>query len=333
MSVFSESATLLPLRPKVSVQPKRVAELPATDQLSILILPDLHIPSSSPRQKQLLLDNRGFLDRHDWVVLLGDVTNCYGTASEYVHVNKFISDLDRPYSVVNGNHEFVFSPMTDGAPDFGSKWEHGTTEQQQRQMNRFNTFYGFETCYQAARHPLAGLILLGLDSIGPDDSGMMSAEHQEWLARSLANMRDLPILIFSHFPVQDDRLDNVRYYEPGRRPYYQPSPAVQRELESRRPPTFWFSGHVHFCPPHPLAKPYRTEMGIWQVHCPDARGYGRPHNQSWTPERYDGLFARSVRLEKNRLSIVTTDLISESECEHAEFDLSQPSQDCLLKSK
>ena len=310
----------------------RAGELTRADQLSVLILPDLHIPSSFSKQKKLLLDNRGFLDRHDWVVLLGDVTNCYGTPREYEHANRFISNLGRPYSVVNGNHEFIFSPMADDAPDFGSKWEHGSAEQQQRQMNRFNDFYGFESCYQAARHPLAGLILLGLDSIGPDDSGIMSEEHQRWFERSLASMRDQPVIVFSHLPIQDQRLDRIRYYEPGRRPYYQPSPAVRHELECRTAPTFWFSGHVHFCPPHPLSKPYRTEMGIWQVHCPDTRGYGRPHNQSWTPERYDGLFARSLLLKKGRLSIITTDLVTDSECDRGEFDLSQPSRDCLMNS-
>ena len=125
-----------------------------------------------------------------------------------------------------GNHEFVFSPMLDDAPDFGSKWEHGTPEQQLSQLDRFNAFYGLESCYQSVRHPLAGIVMLGLDGIGPDDSGRMTEQHQQWLEQSLVSMRDLPVLVFSHFPIQDNRLRSHPLLRViGARPHFQPSPS------------------------------------------------------------------------------------------------------------
>ena len=254
----SISMTTVSAFDQVKVPPARVAQLPLAAALSILILPDLHIPSAGQRQKQLLLDNRQFLDHHDWVVLLGDVTNCYGTPLEYRHVDRFIEALGRPYSVVNGNHEFTFSPMIDGDSDFGKKWEHGTPEEQRAQLERFNHFYGIDSCYQSARHPLAGFTLLGLDAIGPDDSAVMSDEHQNWFEQSLVEMRELPLLVFSHFPFQDSRLDNIRYYVPGRRPYYIPSQAVPPRVGKSHATDFLAPGHVHFRPTHPLATPYKT---------------------------------------------------------------------------
>jgi hypothetical protein len=304
----------------VKVPPVRLAQLPAQGDLSMLILPDLHIPSARSQQK-LILQHRRFLDRHDWVMLLGDVTACYGTPGEYDQVNQFIAALDRPYSVINGNHEFSFAVMFENSGQYGKKWERSSPAVQQSQLERFNRFYRMESCFQSARHELAAFITLGVDGIGPDDSGLLNDQHEQWFAESLAQSRDLPLLVFAHFPLQDSRLDNIRYYEPGRRAYYIPGPAVLRELQSREQPTFWFSGHLHFRPPHALSQAYETETGVWQIHCPDCRGYGRPNNQKWSPQHYDGLFVRSLQLESNRLSVVTTDLHHDLECGREEFDL------------
>src|SRR5690606_7086855 len=72
--------------------------------------------------------------------------------------------------------------------------------------------------------------------------------------------------------------------------------------------TFWFSGHVHFAPGHPLWQPYQTEEGVWQVHCPDGWGFGRPDDENWRPAHHDTLFVRSLLLEPQRLSLRTVDL-------------------------
>jgi hypothetical protein len=306
---------------KVSVPPIPLAQLPAAQDLfSILVLSDLHIPSAKGQQK-LLLENREFLDRHDWVMLLGDVTACYGTPAEYGQVNSFIETLDRPYSVINGNHEFSFALMLEESGQYGKIWERSSPAVQRSQLRRFNRFYGIDSCFQTARHDVAAFVTLGVDGIGDDDSGLLNDDHERWFAQSLERSRDLPLLVFAHFPLQDSRLDRIRYYEPGRRAYYIPGPTVRRELESRSHPTFWFSGHLHFRPSHSLFEPYETEMGVWQLHCPDSRGYGRANNQHWSPQHYDGLFVRSVHLDSNRLSVITTDLYNGIECGLNDFDL------------
>ena len=70
----------------------------------MLILPDLHDPFCFDLQKQSCWRSgiRVLMDRFDWVVLLGDMTCCYGTPREYEQVGVFINALGRPYCVVNG---------------------------------------------------------------------------------------------------------------------------------------------------------------------------------------------------------------------------------------
>jgi hypothetical protein len=302
----------------VRVAPTPPADLPSKEVLRILMLPDLHIPSGE-RQQEILLENRDFLDRHDWVVLLGDVTACYGTPAEYAHVARFVEALNRPYSVVNGNHEFFFQPMVDGSTEYGKKWDRSRREVQLSQLERFHRFFGIESCFQAAVHPTFGICMLGLDEIGHDDSAILSKEHEAWFDDFLSEMPERPLLVYSHFPMQDSRLDNIRYYVRGRRPYYAPSKSVREKLQNRTPPTLWFSGHVHFEPTHPLAKPYRTDNGVWQVHCPDGRGFGRRDNSSWFPAHHDGLFARSVFVSSDRLSVITTDVERGIELDEQQF--------------
>jgi hypothetical protein len=304
----------------VSVPPIPLSRLPQSGPLRILILPDLHVPLG-PRQMELLLGNRAFLEAHDWVILLGDVTACYGTLGEYRQVSRFIEQLGRPYSVVNGNHEFFFLPPEDGSPEYGRLWQPASPEIQRQQLARFAQFYGRKDSFQVKRHALAGLCLVGVDRIAQDDGAHLSEDHEAWLAQNLSELRDTPLLVFGHFPLRDRRLENLRYYEPGRRPYYSPSVATAQALHNRAQPAFWFSGHVHFRPSHPLAQPYLTQDGVWQVHCPDGWGYGRADNRKWHPERYDGLFVRSVHLEDQSLRLITTDLQHNTEIARHDFDL------------
>jgi 3',5'-cyclic AMP phosphodiesterase CpdA len=301
-----------PVFQPVGVRPVRIAGLPRKRSMRVLVLPDLHIPAA-PAQNRLLLESRSFLEEHDWVVLLGDVTAHYGTVGEYGHVRRFIGDLGRPYSVVNGNHEFFFQPAEEDSGAYGQQWVAGPPHVRRELFRRFERFYGLDSRFEAGTANGVGFCLLGIDAIGPDDQGQLDDEHTTWFADALRRFEDRPLVVFSHFPLCDARLDSIRYYQAGRKPYLLPSREVRELLARRTSTTFWFSGHVHFRPMHPLAQPYLTDDGVWQVHCPDARGYGRADNQEWAPQRYDGLFVRSVTLDgdprsSRRLTVVTTDL-------------------------
>ncbi|HEV7298332.1 MAG TPA: metallophosphoesterase [Tepidisphaeraceae bacterium] len=285
------------------------------DMLRILVLPDLHIPFG-PRQKELLLGNRAFLDAHDWVVLLGDMTACYGTPGEYAKVRDFIAALDRPYSVVNGNHEFSFVPQDDDdASAYAKVWTHSPATVGQSLLRRFEKFYGIESRYHANQNGKMGCVLLGVDSVATDSSARLDPEHEAWFANQLDEMSDVPLLVFCHFPLLSAQLDGARYYEAGRRPYYVPTSAVRSRLRRRSHATWWLSGHVHFAATHPLFGAYQTDDGVWQVHCPDGWGYGRRDNETWTPRHHDDLTVRSVHISYARQSvnIISTDLVTQSE--------------------
>jgi hypothetical protein len=306
----------------VNVPPLLLSQIPDQDTLRILVVADLHIPLGEV-QKTLLLRDREWLSSHDWVILLGDMTACYGTPGEYRSVDAFIHTLDRAYSVVNGNHEFSFVPCEDGSVDYGKRWEPSPPEVQRSQLERFEAFYQIDSRFQACRHALAGLCLLGIDGIGQLTNGLLNPEHETWFERVLDSMKDSPMLIFCHFPLATQAMNAIRYYEPGRVPCYIPNAAIRNSLAHRQQPTFWFSGHVHFRPSHPLSAPYKTEVGVWQIHCPDSWGFGRQDNERWRPEHYDGLFAKTLELDCQHLHIITTDLARGCIVSRNRFDLTK----------
>ncbi|MDP9175857.1 MAG: acyltransferase family protein [Planctomycetota bacterium] len=304
----------------VSIAPIAPYSLPIQPQLRILMLPDLHIKDDSPQQK-MLVGARDFLDDHDWVVLMGDMTACYGTPGEYGAVDRFVRAMGRPYSVVNGNHEICFQQFPEGSSGYGHTWVRAGPDAQQQQLRRFADFYGIESSFQATSHPLAAVCLLGLDGIEEDSRAVLTSDHEAWFECRLAEFFDRPLLVFSHVPIEDARLDEIRYYTPGNRPYYVPSPQIARALNGRLHPTFWFSGHLHLGCAHPLFKPYQTPGGTWQIHCPDGAGVGRPNNKNWNSQRYRGLFVRSVALDAHGLRVITTDLQTGLVIDTEHFDL------------
>lgn len=320
--MFKQLKMNLDVEPVIT-PPVVLTDLPTSDSWRILILSDLHIPYG-PAQKQMLLADRSFLDEHDLVILLGDMTACYGTRGEYAGVRKFIQAMDRPYSVVNGNHEFHFAPIDDRADAYGKLFDAASPEIQRAQLKLFESFYRISSRFQMAQHPLANLCLLGIDSLGEGGGACLNPEHESWLEQSLAELEadPQPLLIFCHYPLMEPRLDHIRYYQPGRRPYYAPPSHIRQALAARSAATFWFSGHVHFAPGHPLWQPYQTKEGVWQIHCPDGWGFGRPDDDNWRPAHHDDLFVRSLVLEPHRLSVITTDVKRSRRISEQHFDIS-----------
>lgn len=289
--------------------PVDLADLPWDQELKILVLPDLHLPLSN-RHKEALLSHRSFIDSHDWVILLGDVTACYGTPGEYAEVRDFISQLDRPYSVVNGNHEFAFEAQSDGSVTYGKVWRPSGLREQRLLLNRFEQFYGLASRYHAYSNDRIGCILLGVDEVHDDSSAGLLPEREMWLADQLDQMQDVPLLIFCHFPLMTSEFHAIRYYEQGRRPAYVPSGMVESRLALRSKPAWWLSGHVHFGPTHPYFAPYQCDSGVWQIHCPDGRGFGRADNDQWKPQSHDRMVVRSLAVSPKDGSLVirTVDL-------------------------
>jgi 3',5'-cyclic AMP phosphodiesterase CpdA len=152
------------------------------------------------------------------VVLLGDIVN-RGYPEEYAQAKKVFSPIADRIIPVCGNHELQRGSILDFARHWG--------------------------CDHFSRQRIGGIesILLnsGIEDL-PDTQwhGRLDGQQLSWLAHSLDEIGQRPLLLFIHHPLRD----TVRHSD---RPmlFLENSDEVMALLRTRRSPTIVFSGHNH----------------------------------------------------------------------------------------
>jgi hypothetical protein len=294
-----------PSKPAVApMPPSPLAITEATEFFRLLVLSDLHIPVH-PEATQKILDNSAYWDRLEHVVLLGDICSSYGAEREYREAAKFIKQLRRPYSAINGNHEFYFATPDDLSKGKGSLWEELDPEGKTKKLDRFREFYGFNSLWRAQHTPLGSFIFLGLDDVKNSKVETLTGEQWMFLFEHLGVQPEKPAYVFCHAPVMfETRLDMV-YYDEERTACVEVSEADWSVFAERSAPIIWMSGHIHLRPDHYLYPAYLSAPNVWQVHCPDSWGYSRWHREQFVPQRHSELFSRHLEIERDQLTLVT----------------------------
>ncbi len=288
------------LRP-VPTPPSPLPQL--ADGLTILPFSDLHLPRTP--QPEMILGNRAYLDRADYVVFLGDMVRAYATPREYDAVRDFAVGVARPFTALAGNHEFYFESVDDDSPEYGEYWEQAGDAEQRAKLDQFQSFWRVDGLWRAFDSALGRFVFLSLDDIGNRKQETISDAQLAWFGGQLDT--PLPLFVFCHAPVLlGGRLDLV-YYEESRSASIEPKGDLLRAMLAREAPTFWMSGHIHLHPDHHLFPPYKAGGNVWQIHCPDSRGYGRIGRGDIIPQLYAGVFSRHLEIDRQGASFVTHD--------------------------
>lgn len=287
--------------------PVAPAPLPTTrDVLRILPLSDLHLKAKPPAT-EVLLDNRDYLGRMDYIQLLGDQVGLYGTDDEYVHLQRFVRQLPQPFGAINGNHEFYFEVHEEASGGYGRYWQEASIYEKQRQLEKFKKFFGYERLWRVEKNHYGTFLFLGIDDVSQRKPETLSAPQIAFLEAELQEASGEPVYVFCHAPLYlDTRLD-LTYYDNERTACVELSGVLFEMMSARRAPLFWMSGHIHLRPDHYLFAPYQIKPNIWQIHCPDSWGYSRWEREHVVPQRHDGLFSRHLEIERKRVTFVTHD--------------------------
>ncbi|MBW3636965.1 MAG: metallophosphoesterase [Armatimonadetes bacterium] len=298
----------------VSIPP---SPLPQGETLSILPFSDLHLPKPSA---QTILDNRAFLDRMDFVVLLGDMVGCYATDREYGAVREFVASLNRPYTPVCGNHEWYFEEFAEDSGLYGEVWAQASNAEQRAALEKFRLFYGVKELWRSFESPQGHFVFLSLDVVESQKQEVLSAAQLAWLAREVERAGEKPLFLFCHAPLMLRKRLEMTYYEEERSGCVELTGELRAALEWRAAPSFWVSGHVHLHPDHALFPPYRCGGNVWQIHCPDSWGFGRWKREHIIPAFYDGPFSRHLEIDAAGVWFVTHDHRNQSERERFRVD-------------
>lgn len=296
--------------------PLAPASINATQKtLKILPLSDLHL-TASPTATQKIVSNRDYFAQMEHVVLLGDMVGNYGTDGEYAALQQFIGDIQKPYSAINGNHEFYFRVYHENSDDYRRLWKEASLGEKVAQLEKFKTFFGIEQLWRVERHELGMFIFLGLDGVEFTKPETLSALQLLFLENVLHENRDVPAYVFCHAPLYLDRRLDMTYYDNERTACVELEGKLFELMTFRRAPLFWMSGHIHLRPDHYMFRPYELKENVWQIHCPDSWGYSRWSREHHVPQRHEGLFSRHLEIEKGQVTFVAHD-------HHAQTDIAR----------
>ncbi len=280
--------------------------LPANqNSLRISVFSDLHLPNDGPTARTIL-ENAPFWKETDFAVLLGDMVATYGTEREYGFVRKFVHKLPKPYTAINGNHEFYFH-VGDDTPRYGARWEEGSPEEKTAQLQRFLDFYSLESLWRAQHTNLGSFVFLGLNDVDQHKPETLTNEQWHFLDEQLQVAPERPAYVFCHAPLLIDKRLDMTYYDEERTACVEPHGRVLETIVGRSAPIFWMSGHIHLHPEHYLFAPYEIAPHVWQIHCPDSWGYSRWLREHITPQRHGGIFSRSLKIEPDRVTFTAHD--------------------------
>ena len=307
------------MRLQTPVAPSPIPE--AGDLLKVLPLSDLHL-TASPSATQKIVSNTEYFGQMDHVVLLGDMVGNYGTEGEYEELRRFIQSIQRPYSAINGNHEFYFRVYPEGTENYRRLWKEGSPFEKSAQLYRFKNFFGLESLWRLEINSLGAFIFLGLDGVDVHKAETLSEPQLEWLETALRETRSTPTYVFCHAPLFLDRRLDMEYYDNERTACVELGGVLFELMNTRNAPLFWMSGHIHLRPDHYLFPPYELKPNVWQIHCPDSWGYSRWAREHVIPQRHDGLFSRHLEIERERVTFVSHDHIARHDIEQhiVEFD-------------
>ncbi len=273
--------------------------------LHIATISDLHLPNDSASAR-VILENAPFWKRTDYVVLLGDMVATYGTPREYQAVEKWVRALPKPYSAINGNHEFYFHVGTD-SPRYGAVWQEGSPTEKSAQLQFFLDFYGLQSLWRAQHLKLGSFVFLGLNDTEEHKPESLTSETWQFLDAQLQIAPEKPAFIFCHAPLLIDKRLDMTYYDDERTACVHLPNRVLETIAQRRAPIFWMSGHIHLHPEHYLSAPYEIAPQVWQVHCPDSWGYSRWQREHVVPQRHSGVYSRTLQIEESRVVFTSHD--------------------------
>lgn len=284
--------------------PTPLAEAVST-ALRIVTFSDLHLPNDGVSARTILED-APFWKTVDHAVLLGDMVATYATEREYAAVAKFVRAVPKPYTVINGNHEFYFH-VGDDTPRYGAIWQEASPTEKTAQLDRFLEFYSLKSLWRAQHLNLGSFIFLGLNDIGSSKPETMTRNQWQFLDEQLKVAPDKPAFVFCHAPLLIDKRLDMTYYDDERTACVEPRDRVLETIVTRRAPVFWMSGHIHLHPEHYLFAPYELAPRVWQIHCPDSWGYSRWERHHHVPQRHGGVYSRTLQIEENRVTFIAHD--------------------------
>ncbi len=261
----------------------------------ILVLPDLHIPIDMDLKKIILQSD--IIKSIDYVILLGDNVACYGNDKEYEFLNEFLKNLKKPYSVVNGNHEFMFEVQEYNSETYGKVWKPSNEENRKKQLEKFYNFFNLRKKFWSEKVDDIVYIFLTIGKAENEKTEVLPDGSEEFIIENYKKVKGEYFFIFCHAPLKGSEIPGFKYYSDDGDPFIYLSKNTLSIMENSK--TYWFSGHIHLSYSHPMSLIRRINKNLYQVNCPPSWKFSRKSLEDIVPKRYEEF--TSLIIERNKV--------------------------------
>lgn len=283
---------------KAEILPSKISVL--SKDYKILVLPDLHIPIDMELKEVIL--NSDIFKEINYVILLGDNVACYGNDKEYEILNEFIKRMKKPYSAVNGNHEFMFEVVEFDDENYGKIWKPNDEGKRKIQIERFYKFFNLKEKYWCEK---VDEILYVFLTIGRPESNkieVLPENCEKFLTNIYENEKFDYYFIFCHAPLKGSEIAGFKYYTDRADPFIHLSKNIIEKIEMSKGKTYWFSGHIHLNYNHPMSLVRKINENLYQVNCPPSWKFSRRDLDDIVPKRHEE-FSSLIIEKKERIRL------------------------------
>lgn len=234
----------------------------------VAVVSDMHIPEEPnwkrPYQDEVINTFNSWEDL-DLVVSTGDTVDKGGSAASQVEAKEFLDQLDAPYRVITGNHDYIYADSYIKNPKTGHTTKQGS-EGRVEKLEFFVENWGLEDVFGSERLGNYLLVFLSADGLYTNHYVELSPRQLEWLEKELGENKDVPTIIFCHCPLTGSVIPGDFEIGPTGMPfldsdYAEPADEIREILLENEQVFMWVSGHLHMKPDNPS---FASDINLWE---------------------------------------------------------------------
>lgn len=287
-------------------KPTHVGAAAGEDYKRIVVLTDVHVPSSKDKLKIAALQDINSWNDVDHVVVTGDLCHEVGDEKELKAAVELMSHCKKKRYVLTGNHDYLYA---DGTNE-GGKYQAGPKERAFK-LERFRRYFNMNALYFSKDVGDYHLVYLSPDSLDTIHLTEMSVEQLAWLAADLEMNRDKPTIIFFHGSLEGTWDNNGKNWPKNPKFMAQPIDDVRDILKANPQVMIWVSGHLHLGVYNQSScneKIYTYDVNkVQNMHNPALLGTGYERSDTNDHGAYPALWTRSLYLYSDRVEFRTYD--------------------------
>ena len=255
----------------------------------IVVLSDAHLPvrpevtDPARRQRIISAKDKVIEDINSWkdvrqIAVIGDLVAGFGTDQERAYAAQYFSRLDRPLSIVLGNHDYIYE---DSLSRFGSR-VRGDASLRETKIRKFRETFKLNEVFYSQHAGRYFLVYLSTDSLDSGQLTQMSERQLAWLRQELARNSSRPTIIFFHAPLKGT-VSNYR--ESANMPDFiaQPEKTVAQILRDNPQIFLWVSGHNHT---PATQSDFAAPINVWEGRVTNIHNADMDRETIWTNSLY-----------------------------------------------